>query len=299
LGKYKEALDEFDLAVKYNSKFADAYYNKGLVYQEQYDKGHNAETLKNAAACFKKSTDINPDHPYAHLKLANAYQTLGQYEQAIIRYRLALEINPDLTDAWNNLAALYTKTGQTLKAQQALNHALATDEDSAQAHINLGMNYLSDGNVSMAINEFNSVIKKEPTNELAYFNVGYAYYTLALSQRQSSKDEQAKAAFAESNRAYESALKLHPAYVEAAFNIGYNHYLMQDTTQAITWYHKALAINANFAPAHYGLGQIYQASGKNAEAAKEYCQVIKLNPIEFTNEMNTIKETAKSLGGCK
>ncbi|KJV73536.1 TPR repeat family protein [Orientia tsutsugamushi str. UT76] len=32
LNKYQKAMKNFDLAIKYNSNHADAYYNKGVVY---------------------------------------------------------------------------------------------------------------------------------------------------------------------------------------------------------------------------------------------------------------------------
>lgn len=298
LKNYKEALKYYNLALKYNKKYSDAYYNAALVYLEYYRSGHDKENLLKAADQLKAATLTNSEHPYAHHELAKVYQEMGEIEQAIIRYKLALEISPELTDAWMNLAKLYTQTGQTLKAQQALNHAMKSNPDSPQAHLNMGMNYLRDDNYRMAINEFNKVILSDPTNEFAYFNTGFAFYKLATSSLEKGDSQTATQAFLESNKAYESALKLKPTYHEAAYNVGYNFQLMKNYEEAIEWYEKTIAVDANFHKAYFSLGIAYKILGKTNEAAKAFCSFVKLKPEGADEDVKTADSFIASLGGC-
>lgn len=298
LKDYQQALKQYSLAKKYNKKYSDAYYNSGIVYVELYKQDANPENLDKAAHEFVTATTINSEHPYAHHELARVYQEQKQYELAIIRFKLALEINPSLSDAWNNLAKLYTLTGQTLKAQEALNHAIETSPGSPQAHLSLGLNFLRDDNYRMAVNELNKVIKVDPTNELAYFNIGFAFYKLAVDSQEEGNFSQATLAFAESNKAYESAFKLRPTYAEATYNIGTNYQLMKDYVNAASWFQKTIDIDSGFQKAYFSLGIVNKLSGKTTEAARAFCDFVKQKTTGLEEETKTAQEFINTLGGC-
>ena len=192
------------------------------------------------------------------------------------------------------LANLYTTTGQTLKAQEALNKSLELDPDSATAHLHLGMNSLKDTNWRTALKEFNLAIQLEPTNEEAYFKVGYTYYKIATESDGAQKQQ----ALNQSSAAYESAFKLNPSYTEAAFNLAYNYETLNDWTNAVTWYEKAIQSDKEFARAYFALGSVHQKQGHTAEAAKNFCTFAKMNPSGLEREVEIAKSASKSLGGC-
>lgn len=298
LKEYEQALKQYSLAKKYNKKYSDAYYNAGVTYVEMFKQGANREHLAKAVTEFTTATNINSEHPYAHHELARVYQELKQYEQAIIRFKLALEINPSLSDAWNHLAKLYTLTGQTLKAQEALNHAMQGNPQGPQAHLSMGLNFLRDDNYRMAVNEFNKVVRVDPTNEIAYFNIGFAFYKLGVDSQEDGNLAQATQAFTESNKAYESAFKLRPTYAEAAFNIGYNFQLMKDYTNAAIWFQKTIDVDSGFHKAYFSLGVVNKLSGKNTEAAQAFCDFVKQKAEDLDEEIKTAREFINTLGGC-
>lgn len=297
-GQYDEALKQFKLALKYNDKLSDAHYNAALVHLALYRNDRDKDHLLGAETELKNTTLVNSEHPQAHLELAKVYQEMGQYEPAIIRYKLALEINPNLDEAWSALAKLYTQTGQTLKAQQALNQAIAKNPDSPMAHLNMGLNYLKDDNFRMAVNEFNKVIRADPTHELAYFNIGFAFYKLGADAQLHGNVGLAQQSFTQSNAAYESAFKLRPTFTEAAYNIGYNYQNLKDFANAVAWYKKAIVTDARYATAYFQMGSSYRLQGNNTEAARAYCDFVKLKPQNLVQEVQIAQDSIKSLGGC-
>jgi len=71
-GKFEEAIREYEITVRLNSKSADLYNNLGAAY----NKTGNAEQAKYN---FEKSLQINPDYSPAHLNLAIIYARQGEY----------------------------------------------------------------------------------------------------------------------------------------------------------------------------------------------------------------------------
>jgi tetratricopeptide (TPR) repeat protein len=230
--------------------------------------------------------------------LARLYQRLGQFEPAIIRYKLALEINPELCEGWANLATLYTQTNQSTQSQAALAKAKACEPGSSPAIVNTGLKYLKEENYDEAIKEFNKVIAKEPTNELAYFNIGFSYYKVAEIAYGQNRTDIAEKALKQSSAAYESAFKIRPSYYEAAYNTGYNYQTLKDFANAIVWYKKTIAAKSDFAMGYFSLGAMQEQLGDKKAAVSAFCSYLKLNPEGQTQQLDVARSSAKNLGGC-
>lgn len=61
LGKYQEAIKNFDLAIKYDPNFAEAYNNKGVSYKKL---GKYREAIEN----FDIALKYNPQYPEAYYR---------------------------------------------------------------------------------------------------------------------------------------------------------------------------------------------------------------------------------------
>ncbi len=79
---------------------ADAYLNRGIVYQRkgQYDQ---------AISDYNKALEINPRFAKAYNNRGLAYKKKGKYDQAISDYNKALEINPRYADAYLHRGIVY------------------------------------------------------------------------------------------------------------------------------------------------------------------------------------------------
>jgi tetratricopeptide (TPR) repeat protein len=77
---------------------------------------------------------------------------------------------------------------------------------------------------------------------------------------------------------YRAAVSANPNSAEAQSNLGWGYYGQRQYDQAIEAYRQALALDANFVDAHYGLGLALKEAGKGAEAVPSFETVIKLAP---------------------
>src|SRR5262249_56200652 len=69
-GKPKEAIREYDRALKANPKLAEAYFNRGNAY---YDLGQNDQAIKDYSEVIR----LTPKTPEPHSNLANTYPRLN------------------------------------------------------------------------------------------------------------------------------------------------------------------------------------------------------------------------------
>jgi tetratricopeptide (TPR) repeat protein len=65
---------------------------------------------------YRAALAVVPKNATAAFNLGTALEAIGQQEEAIAAYRLALQGNPALADAHHNLALLYQRTGHKLAA---------------------------------------------------------------------------------------------------------------------------------------------------------------------------------------
>jgi len=299
LGRHSEALEQFEKAIHANKSFSDAWYNKGLTLAAMGHERGNKGKLSDATGALVRATTLNAEHPYAHYELAKLYQELGQKEQAIIRYKLALEINPKLTEGWVSLASLYNQTGETLKAQQALNRAMVETPGSPSVHLNLGLAYLREKNFTLALKEFDLAIQKMPANELAYFNAGFTHFQIGIEAKNKGDGTSATRSFEQALKAYESALKIKPNFSDAAYNLAFTYQTMNDIPNAIRTYQRTLTIDPAHGRAQFTLGELFEHQGDTKNAALYYCQFLKSPRKDVDVDVNKIKQMVAQWGGCK
>jgi len=87
--RWKEAEEEFELAIEYNPQHASAYRDYALLMINGYNDGKNG--LKNA----KKALKLKPDLDYAYYAVGRAHDMLGHKEEAMKNYRKHIETDPD------------------------------------------------------------------------------------------------------------------------------------------------------------------------------------------------------------
>jgi predicted Zn finger-like uncharacterized protein len=79
-------------------------------------------------------------------------------------------------------------------------------------------------------------------------------------------------------RLYEAALKLKPGGAEALAGLGYVALDRAQTPQAFSFFKKALAQNASFGPALFGLAEAHRASGDEELALEHYRRYVSVDP---------------------
>jgi hypothetical protein len=100
LGNKQEAIDDYDLAIKINPNYSDAYYNRGLA---KYELGNKQQSI----ADYDQAIKINPNYSDAYYNRGTAKSDLGNKREAIADYEKAAE--------------LYSKQGKEKDYQDAVN----------------------------------------------------------------------------------------------------------------------------------------------------------------------------------
>jgi len=120
LGKYSEAIEYFDMAIKKEPNFDDAWMCKGSAYGDLKKHG---EALK----CFDKAISINPDNSCAWYNKGSALCNIGQWENGLKAYDQSLKIYPDNGHVWYLIGNAYKALSNEEKALEAYNKAVELD----------------------------------------------------------------------------------------------------------------------------------------------------------------------------
>lgn len=87
-GQFKDAIAEFNKAIKINPSDVDAYYYRGCTH-------FAAENYKKALSDFNKAVKIDPTYVNAYINRGYYYHLKNQYPKAIADFKKALELNPN------------------------------------------------------------------------------------------------------------------------------------------------------------------------------------------------------------
>ncbi|WP_422543184.1 tetratricopeptide repeat protein [Methanosarcina sp.] len=120
LGKYSKAIEYFDMAIKKEPNFDDAWMCKGSAYGDL--KEHDE-----ARKCFDKAISINPDNSCAWSNKGSALCNLGQWESGLEAYAQSLKIYPDNGHDWYLIGNAYKALSEEKKALEAYNKAIELD----------------------------------------------------------------------------------------------------------------------------------------------------------------------------
>ncbi len=89
--------------------------------------------------------------------MGNAYNRLGQYQEAINNYTTAIKYFPKNPVLYNNLAIAYGKLGKTDDEVLALKKAISLRPRYATARYNLGIALLKKGKRSEALAQYHEL----------------------------------------------------------------------------------------------------------------------------------------------
>jgi tetratricopeptide (TPR) repeat protein len=133
--------DEMSLlqeAVQRNPKDTDSWmhiadlHERGQAWQQEADALHKVLALE-------------PGRSFAHLKLANTYNRLGRYQDAVASFLEAKKTRPEDPVLYNNLAFAYGRLGKSAEQIAALRQAVALRPRYSTARLNLGGALLKKG----------------------------------------------------------------------------------------------------------------------------------------------------------
>ena len=150
-GENREAIPEFETALRLNPELFEAYYFYARVRFQRSE-------LEQAAELFEKAERIRPDDFQAPILLRQVYRSLGREEDALAAARRGvrcaeqhLELYPDDTRALNLGLAGLVEQGDSEKAMLWAERSLAIDGDNPDTLYNVACGYALIGEADHAL----------------------------------------------------------------------------------------------------------------------------------------------------
>ena len=277
LGNYKEAIKDYNKAIELNSQFSEAYYNRGNVNDAL---GNYKEAIKD----YTKAIELNPQDAEAYYNRGNVNDALGEHEVAIEDYNKAIEIDPQYAKAYYNRGNANYALGKYEEAIKDYKEAIKFNFQYAEVYNNRGNANRALGENEEAIEDYDKAIEIDPQYAEAYYNRGnHANYVLK-KYKEAIKD-------------YTKAIELNPQDAVAYLNRGNANYALGEPEEAIEDYTKAIELDRQYAEAYFNRGNVNRDLGKFKEAMKNYTEAKTLFEKEGNTEM--VKECEEAIEGLK
>jgi len=170
---YDKALNSFKSALKKNSSFPLAYYNRGITY-------FKSNELSSAEEDISKAVSFEATNPVWFYSLANVYQDKKEYQKAAENYGYSIKLD---TSA-KKLTAVYNR-GWCYYQQQSWNEALkdyetyrssAADMNVKEFDLQLGIIFLNTSKKDSAYNCFKRFYQRDTSNGVAMYNIARVMY---------------------------------------------------------------------------------------------------------------------------
>jgi tetratricopeptide (TPR) repeat protein len=212
---------------------------------------------------FTQALAAEPGDYHLHDALATAYWIRGESEGAEREWQETLRLQPHSVGPLASLGALYAQQGRFGQAIPLLENALRLNADDADAHLNLGAAYAETGNPDRAEEQFRAALLLAPMNFSAHNVLGKLYFD---SRR-----------LAEAEQQFLQSLQCEPN-LAAYDHLGYIYLKRGEPIRAEEAFRSALAMKSTDSHAHYNLGLIYSAAGRNTQAAEELQAALAADP---------------------
>ena len=181
---HEAVIDANTQALRLNSNYAAAYYNRGLAK-------HTLGQYQDARADYDKALGLNPNYADAYNNRGLVKHALNQYQDALADYDNVLRLNPNYAEAYNNRGNTKFVLGQHQAARADYNEALRLNPNYVEAYNNRGNAERDLGQHQAARADYNEALRLNPNFAAAYYHRGLA--NLGLHQMDEARQDLEKA----------------------------------------------------------------------------------------------------------
>jgi tetratricopeptide (TPR) repeat protein len=136
LGDKQGAIDDCDRAININQNYFAAYFLRGRIKQQSRDNN-------GAISDYDRAIALNPNHAESYNYRGLAYFRKGGWGNSTnADYNQAIALNPNYAEAYNNRCYFKYLSGSTERAIADCNQATYLDSNYAMAYYNLGLSKL-------------------------------------------------------------------------------------------------------------------------------------------------------------
>jgi tetratricopeptide (TPR) repeat protein len=168
LGRYEEALADYDQAAEREPENPAIYLNRGNTYMNM---GENDQAIEN----FTRAIELNPIYVDAYNNRGIVYFNMDDYDHAIENYTQAIELYPDYANAYFNRGLTYLNADEPELALADLEEAALYFVDDPDTFLNRGLAHERLEQYDEAIADYSYAIELNPEFAQAYVNRGNVY----------------------------------------------------------------------------------------------------------------------------
>jgi tetratricopeptide (TPR) repeat protein len=209
----------------------------------------------NDIVLYTRTLELSPDADGILNDLASAYWFGGAMDKAESAWKRALAVNPNNVDVLSNLGVLAVRKKHYPQAAEFFQRATELRPEGLNPHLNLGETYLKMGLRDQAEPQLRAAVRLAPLNTRARNKLGQ----LLLEE---GREYEAEEQFRASVRVAPNALAYD--YLGA---INMRRGAMEEAERD---FRAALSLDESDSDAHCGLGYLYKAAGRKAEALSQY-----------------------------
>jgi tetratricopeptide (TPR) repeat protein len=254
---HDRAIDDYDHAIKINSRNTTAYHNRGLAFHQKGDE-------KRALDDYNRTLAIDPKFVNAYLDRARAYRALHDYDNAIHDAEAAVRLDPKLAAGYFLRALIYGDKNDTDRKLADLNQAISLDPGAGSYYLERGLLFDKKGFSDKAVGDYSLAIERDPKSIPAYLSRARAYRVL---------------------RDYDKAMQDTDAAVRLAPNFAAGFYVraliygdQNDYDRKLAELNQAISISPNVAIYYIERGVVLERKGLFDNARADFEDAIRLDP---------------------
>lgn len=260
--KFSLAITEYELSLKLNPYYKEAFHQLGLAYFKKND-------LKEAEKNFKKAIELDENYFDAHNNLGLVYEEQGKLEEALKEYNRAKKIEPGNYRVYYNLGGFFYKKKDLKNAILNYKKVLKINPQHVWACINLGSLFSTSGDFydpDKAIAYYCKALSYDPSNSWININIASLYYNQGLIDRAIEE--------------YQRAIKNFPQNTHALSALAGIYVELKEYYLALPLYEKIVKIKPEDSIAWYNLGLIYEIKKDYPKALNSYKEALRINPYD-------------------
>jgi tetratricopeptide (TPR) repeat protein len=209
----------------------------------------------NNIVLYTRTLDFSPDAEKIQANLGGRYWREGEVDKAESAWRRAIALNPNLMGALDGLGLVASQRHEYAEAKGFFERAVEQMPGAVEPRVHLGDTYLQMGLRGPAELQFRAAIELSPLNFRAHNALGQLLFA-------AGRPNEAEEQFRASARSSPNTL--------AYDYLGMLHIRRGAVGEAARDFRAALSLEEFDSYAHFGLGDIYTAEGRKAEALSQY-----------------------------